>query len=239
MNKFEEKVYPFTTEDISSYFDMLDMKDKSVLTVGSSGDQAYNALVCGAKDVTVVDINPNTERFMKIKRDYILNNSLEDLYQKVLSDKSVPYSDEIFSSNALKKMNNYMESIEKYQLLQDRLKNSDIKFIKSDIFSSEDSIDGSYDRIILSNVLQYMRDYVKNYEGEYNTFIRDNFNKWLSHLNEDGIIQLFYLYDGNTRNKDFLCFIRELIGNVFYVQSFTSATNGNTKSSIITYEKRK
>lgn len=32
------KVYPFTTEKLSGYFPVMDLKDKSVFTVGSSGD---------------------------------------------------------------------------------------------------------------------------------------------------------------------------------------------------------
>ena len=44
-----QKVYPFTTENIAGYFSSLNMHNKSVLTVGSSLDQAFNALIFGAK----------------------------------------------------------------------------------------------------------------------------------------------------------------------------------------------
>ena len=42
-----QEVYPFTTEVISGYFNELDFKDKSVMTLGSSSDQAFNALLLG------------------------------------------------------------------------------------------------------------------------------------------------------------------------------------------------
>ena len=58
---FNDYIYPFTTEMISGYFDKLDLKEKTVLTVGSSIDQGLNALLLGAKNVTVFDINPNIE----------------------------------------------------------------------------------------------------------------------------------------------------------------------------------
>lgn len=51
MEKFST-IYPFTTEMISGYIEYMDVSCKSVLTVGSSFDQAFNALLYGAKDVT-------------------------------------------------------------------------------------------------------------------------------------------------------------------------------------------
>ena len=54
-------IYPFTTENINGYIDMFDLKDKSLFTVGSSGDQAINAILKGCKDITVLDINPFTK----------------------------------------------------------------------------------------------------------------------------------------------------------------------------------
>lgn len=53
-----ESVYPFATENVLEYFATLNLKDQSVLTVGSSLDQLFNALVYGAKKVSVFDINP-------------------------------------------------------------------------------------------------------------------------------------------------------------------------------------
>ena len=50
MNGFEE-IYPFTTENIAGYIDYFDLQDKSLLTVGSSGDQIINAAFKGAKDI--------------------------------------------------------------------------------------------------------------------------------------------------------------------------------------------
>ena len=38
-------IYPFATENINDYTEYFDLKDKSLLTVGSSGDQAINALL--------------------------------------------------------------------------------------------------------------------------------------------------------------------------------------------------
>lgn len=65
MKKLFSDVYPFTTEMISGYFDSIDSKDKDVMTAGSSLDQAYNAMLLGAKNITVYDINENVAKFGK------------------------------------------------------------------------------------------------------------------------------------------------------------------------------
>ena len=89
-NKFFKSVYPFTTEEIAGYFPLLELEGKKVFTVGSSSDQAFNALLLGAKDITVYDINEDTARFGKIKRDIIINcPSRRKMYNKVLKKKNI------------------------------------------------------------------------------------------------------------------------------------------------------
>ena len=121
-----ERVYPFTTEKIDSYFKHLDLEDKTVLTVGSSGDQALNALTMGAGRVVLFDINPSTEKFYKLKRDLILSSSREDLYQKVLSLKDINFSSDLFAMQDLEKMNTYMKDDESYHKLQEILAKKEI-----------------------------------------------------------------------------------------------------------------
>lgn len=48
--------YPFTTENISGYVKEFDLNNKSLLTLGSSGDQVINASLFNCKDIHVVDI---------------------------------------------------------------------------------------------------------------------------------------------------------------------------------------
>ncbi len=75
MNGFEE-IYPFTTENIAGYIDYFDLQDKSLLTVGSSGDQIINAALKGAKDVTLLDINPYAKYYYYLKAAGILELDL-------------------------------------------------------------------------------------------------------------------------------------------------------------------
>lgn len=66
------KIYPFTTENISGYIDSFNLEDRSLLTVGSSGDQIINAILKGCKDVTLLDLNPFTKYYYYLKAACLL-----------------------------------------------------------------------------------------------------------------------------------------------------------------------
>jgi len=127
-------IYPFTTKNIAGYIDNFDLKDKSLLTVGSSGDQVLNAILKGCRDITVIDINPYTKFYYYLKVAGILNFNLNefksffrykeypnvfvdnekvfslDLYQKLKDDlrildyESYIFWDELFSNHKLYKV---------------------------------------------------------------------------------------------------------------------------------------
>ena len=56
-----DNLYSFTTENINGYINKFDLKDKSLLTVGSSSDQVLNAHFLGCNDITLIDINEFTK----------------------------------------------------------------------------------------------------------------------------------------------------------------------------------
>ena len=72
------QLYPFTTENIAGYIDFFDLTNKSLLTVGSSLDQTFNAILCGAKDIDVLDINPYTRFYFYFKLSAILTLPFDD-----------------------------------------------------------------------------------------------------------------------------------------------------------------
>ena len=61
------QIYPFTTENISGYIENFILENKSLLTIGSSGDQVINAWLHGCKDITVIDICPFTKFYFYLK----------------------------------------------------------------------------------------------------------------------------------------------------------------------------
>ena len=82
-------VYPFTTENISGYIDKFDLKGKNLLTLGSSGDQALNAILRGCKDITAYDICPFAKEYFYLKKAAIMCLSRED-YLRFLCYKGYP-----------------------------------------------------------------------------------------------------------------------------------------------------
>lgn len=156
-----QKIYPFTTESISGYITKMDIKDKMVLTLGSSCDQALNSLLLGAKDVTIFDINEQVKNFYELKRKLILSTSREDLREKLINElnsKDFLYFNEIFLNDSLIKMNLYLQNDENYNKLRNILKEKKINFIVGDIFNVTEysKLNQKYDRVILSNVLDYL-----------------------------------------------------------------------------------
>ena len=66
-------IYSFSTENVNGYIDFFDYKDKSLLTVGSSGDQIINAYNKGCRDITLIDINPFARYYVNLKIAGILS----------------------------------------------------------------------------------------------------------------------------------------------------------------------
>ena len=240
MKNIFESVYPFTTEDISSYFPVLNMQDKSILTAGSSGDQAFNALLLGAGKVTLYDVSPNTYEFVNLKKDIILKYPRKKAYKEILKIEEVPLNKDCFSYKDIVKMNPYFTDDESYEKLREKLKTEEIEFVIGDIFKMNHYLDNEkYDRIIFSNILQYI-DYfatINGYEGRKEEFLKENFNEWITHLKDDGIIQLMYLYSITAQNNEIIDLCNALAGNPIIRYRFNNVAN-QRDSAILTYQKR-
>lgn len=59
--------FAISNENLPEFFKKLNLKNKKVLTVGSSGDQALNAILRGCTDVTIIDANIFTQYFVEYK----------------------------------------------------------------------------------------------------------------------------------------------------------------------------
>lgn len=238
MKNVFESVYPFTTEYIARYYDNLDLKNTNVLTVGSSGDHAFNALFCGAGKVTILDISPFTKEFLKLKRDIIINNSRRKAYKKILEIDSIPFNSDIYPYEELAKMNFYFKNKDNYKKMQKILETKDIEVLEGNIFDLDTSIDDRiFDRIIFSNVIQYIDLYSKNSGYDEKEFLRNNLENWISHLSDDGLIQLMYIYSINGQ-MDEIGKIKDYLGDYpLYGYGFDSI-NQKTDSLIVVYRKK-
>ena len=112
-------IYPFTTENIKGYMSNLDLKNKSILTVGSSTDQVVNSFLYGSKDITLFDINPFTKYYFELKKAGILLLEFNTFY-------------EFFSNN----INSF--NIKTYSLLRNNL-SKETKLFWDSLFNSYDN----------------------------------------------------------------------------------------------------
>lgn len=72
------EIYMWTTENIRGMINQLDLLNKRILTVCSSGDHIFNFLLEGAEEVVAFDINPLTEYMFYLKRAAIINLEYEE-----------------------------------------------------------------------------------------------------------------------------------------------------------------
>lgn len=79
-----DKVYPYTTEVISGYLPNCTGAD--VLTVAGSGDHYLNAILMGAKNIDVFDINKLAILYLKLKRAAVLALTKDEYYDFLTKD---------------------------------------------------------------------------------------------------------------------------------------------------------
>lgn len=98
-------IYPFTTENIDGFIDLFDLDGKSLLTVGSSGDQILSASVKGCKDITVLDVNPYTRFFYYFKVAALLTLDIDEFllffrykdYPRVFKDNRDVFNSSLYN----------------------------------------------------------------------------------------------------------------------------------------------
>lgn len=74
-------IYLFSNEPIKSYIKYFNLRCRSLLTTGSSLDQAINAINKGCSDITIVDLNMYTRFFYNLKKAAIIALDINDFYQ--------------------------------------------------------------------------------------------------------------------------------------------------------------
>lgn len=99
------RIYTFTTENIADYLKFFELKNKSLLTVGSSGDQVLNAFYHGARDITLYDINPYAKYYTYLKIAAILSLTYEKFIAFFFKHgEKIYYNKHVFSKKLYKKI---------------------------------------------------------------------------------------------------------------------------------------
>lgn len=216
-----DTLYPFATENINAYIDNFNLLDKSLLTVGSSGDQMINAITLGCKNITSIDICPLTEMYYYLKMASLIGLDRKN-YINFLSRLSVfPFNKRYFNEikEILKALNfdsyelwdyifNSLSKSEIYRLLR-----TDINFYDPDIilfnrYLSNDELYEQAKKDVLNTAISFVEDDIISFDlnstfdniwlsnvGQYmETEFVSLVEKMTKILNSNGKMLLFYSY---------------------------------------------
>lgn len=76
-----KRAYPFSNENLDAIFAGRDLRGKSLLTVGSSGDQLLYGIFAGAAQVSLIDANIYSRAYVEYKLAAIQTLSFEEFNQ--------------------------------------------------------------------------------------------------------------------------------------------------------------
>lgn len=225
--------YPFTTENIAGYIKEFKLKNKSLLTVGSSGDQVINAILFGCKDITHYDINPYSKYYIFLKLASILTLSQEDFN---FLDYFIPMNHWLpsdncstmdFDWNIYKKVRSTLRALdfESFQVWEDLLDNFEPSIIKKALFSPDISVSkktvSRANYYLLNNTL-YEKTKAKiknahinfltgdivtaNFDQQFDNIWLSNIEQYLSILNSERMINNMKNYLASD-GKLLICYI--------------------------------
>ena len=208
------RVYNMSTEITESFMNIIDFKNKRVLTVGSSGDQVLTYALMGSSDITVMDANPLTPFYVYLKLTAVKHLSREEFIsffkkngqnskfmdEKIYKEKIQPYLD----VNIANFWDNLYEKgfQDKIFNLDGSLDNLPPYLLNDDNYSKVKNQISNTDIVF---VLSDLSDFHKYADGKYDFIDLSNIytyvpnNKFFSavdnlypHLSEDGLFKLHY-----------------------------------------------
>ena len=216
-------LYSRTNEDLKRLFEIIDVRNKNVLSVLSSSDYLFSALYKEAGNIETFDINRITYRYYFLRKWLIQNGYLDagkvctqDIFKIISSIKtdnqcekdSLLFWKYFFNLSRYKKDhlyyydNLFIDVAAKKMIYEDNLGDVssildgyNLQFKHMNVCNGFNS-DKKYDVIFLSNIM----DYNRNSKSRIND-IRDNLDELLT---DDGIIVMahFNFFSGFNIEKD-------------------------------------
>ena len=261
--------YSFTTENISGYIKYFDLKNKSLLTVGSSGDQVINASLEGCEDITVCDICPLTKYYyyLKVASLLVLNR---DLFMKFLCETNYNlennpylYNRQTFDSikSTLKKLD--YDSYYVWEYLFMNYNKFDLNRLFRNDITMKDTIVHCNNYLKNDNNYKHIKSLIMNTNVKFitNDISKEKYDRyfdniWLSnvahYLSGEQIVNMFYNTENvlNENGKMLLCYywnadmsFRDFIIDEFeYIESKKEIIPGISTyqdNGILLYEKTK
>lgn len=220
----ESKIYPFTDEFLKKYYINLD--NKNILTSLGSGDQVFNAILAGAKEIDAFDNNMYAFYYFKLKEAFIKYLSFDEYidnrygnkktYMKVrdtLKNETKNFFDYIFlellndheyllNLSLFHELNiNIMDNLDKFN---NYMNEESFNILKNKLNDTNINMYLSHVFGITSLDKKYDRIFLSNlsnYLDSMNKFMKTVNKLYNNNLNEDGIIYLGYSYDGDKHEK--------------------------------------
>ena len=209
-------IYPFTNENINNYFDRLNIKNKSILTVASSGDHIIESIIRNCKSVKAFDINVLTKYYIDLKMaaikalDYnefinffILEKNNQDVfnnetYLKIrpfLSEKSVIFWDYLYSHYSgmvIRKSKLFFKTEESYKLLTHFVSylNPDNYYYLKDILNNHQiyfNIEKNFNNYNLTEIYN-------SYNKKFDIILLSNIADYLDEIYKKDIVCRFQKY---------------------------------------------
>ena len=103
--------YLFATENISGFSKKISFKDKTILTVCSSGDQAFNAILNDALTVDLFDVNIFSKYYFNLKLAAIKSLNYEE-FLDFLTPKNIVNKNNVFLLDTYLKIRNEIRNEE-------------------------------------------------------------------------------------------------------------------------------
>jgi len=228
--------YACSNEQTARVAKLLRPAGKTALAIAGSGDMPFVLTASGAKFVDVFDVSLHADLMMKVKigmlqsgmtlkrykdnlRDiqingnFFTNAKMMDIVSQSLTIDEIEYLDKMSMCRIVRdtKSKNWFPYIEQYRLMQCKV-NQPYNFIRADIHSVLEHVQNKkYDIIYLSNVFDYVTDFVTREPDELAiSFLLERFAQ---HLNPRGVIVVNSLMRSN-RKYCIKIYLENIAGNV-------------------------
>lgn len=174
------RIYPYTTENVTEYINLFDFKDKRTLTVGSSSDQVISMGLNGALAPDVIDICPYTKFYFNLKKAGILTlnyNEFLEFFCYHNYPKNFIKNKKVFNKQSYYKLKDILRLLdyESFLFWDELFNNYDAITIRNRLFLDDEE---KYDVII--NIVPYLKD-----EETYNKAKKDILKVIPNFINEN------------------------------------------------------
>lgn len=149
----ESPMYVYATEMIGTYYSLLNLKDKSVLTICGAGDHVIDAFHLGAKEVIGFDLNKFSKNMLNIKIAAIKSLNYTE-FLTFFGDEKVNNG---LAYNLYQKLSNYLpkETKDFFDNLYEEFQFDGQKLAASEHFRQRDDL--STNRVSIKEIISYLK----------------------------------------------------------------------------------